>query len=179
MIKEAVEDYKRYKQDKEVNKRPVEVLDSANKQFVTKQWQDIMVGDIVRVTKDQQFPADLVFLTSEVEEGTCYIETMNLDGETNLKIKKALDQTKDYRGDTPSGDSPLLLDFTATVKCEGPNARLYQFTGNLEVLQQQGGEPLVVPLNPAAVLLRGCQLRNTRVCYGAVIYAGKSLGCRQ
>jgi phospholipid-transporting ATPase len=47
--------------------------------------------------QDEYFPADVLFLTAENEEGTCYVETMGLDGETNLKIKKALDETKDYR----------------------------------------------------------------------------------
>ncbi len=39
------------------------------------------------------FPADMVLLSSSNPEGVCYIETMNLDGETNLKIKKALQDT--------------------------------------------------------------------------------------
>ena len=43
------------------------------------------------------FPADLVILSSSNPEGMCYIETMNLDGETNLKIKKALPETCAFR----------------------------------------------------------------------------------
>ena len=39
------------------------------------------------------FPADMVLLSSSNPEGVCYIETMNLDGETNLKLKKALQDT--------------------------------------------------------------------------------------
>ena len=44
--------------------------------------------------KDAFFPADLVLLSSSNEDGICYVETINLDGESNLKIKQALDQTK-------------------------------------------------------------------------------------
>lgn len=44
------------------------------------------VGDIVRVAKDETFPADLVLLSSDRDEGTCHITTASLDGETNLKV---------------------------------------------------------------------------------------------
>ena len=83
--------------------------------------------------------------------------------ETNLKIKKALDVTKDFTKDT-------LSQLTgASIQCEPPNSRLYQFTGNL-----MGAGQDKIPINPAAVLLRGCSLRNIERAYGAVIYAGGS-----
>ena len=46
------------------------------------------------MVKDAFFPADLVLLSSSNQDGICYVETINLDGESNLKIKQALDQTK-------------------------------------------------------------------------------------
>lgn len=159
MIKEAIEDYKRYKADKEVNNRPVRVLNSVTREFDTKRWKDVQAGEIIEVVKDEYFPADILFMTAESEEGTCYIETMNLDGETNLKIKKAPDESKDMNIDS-------LFEFKGTIICEPPNSRLYQFTGNLVM----GNKTL--SLNPSCVLLRGCSLRNTERVFGAVIYAG-------
>ena len=47
----------------------------------------------IQVEDRTYFPADMVLLSSSNPEGVCYIETMNLDGETNLKIKKALQDT--------------------------------------------------------------------------------------
>ena len=44
------------------------------------------VGDIVQVSEDEEIPCDLVVLSCEDPEGTCYITTANLDGETNLKV---------------------------------------------------------------------------------------------
>ena len=41
----------------------------------------------MQVNADEEVPADLIMLTSADEEGLCYVETANLDGETNLKIK--------------------------------------------------------------------------------------------
>lgn len=40
---------------------------------------------------EELFPADLMCLHSELPENVCYIKTTNLDGETNLKIRKPLD----------------------------------------------------------------------------------------
>jgi P-type E1-E2 ATPase len=52
-------------------------------------WQDIKVGDIIKVNNEEFLPADLVILSTSDPKGSCYIETKNLDGETNLKIKSA------------------------------------------------------------------------------------------
>lgn len=52
--------------------------------------------------KDHGFiPADMVILSSTNPNGACYVETMNLDGETNLKHKQACDAT--LRADTDVG----------------------------------------------------------------------------
>ena len=48
----------------------------------------IAVGDIVCVRAGGEFPCDLVLLTSSEREGQCHIQTANLDGETNLKVRE-------------------------------------------------------------------------------------------
>lgn len=50
------------------------------------------------------------------EEGTCYVETMNLDGETNLKVKKAMEETK------AMGEAQLAL-LAGSIECDPPNSR--------------------------------------------------------
>ena len=47
------------------------------------------MGELIKVNKDEEFPADLVILKSSKEGGICYVDTMNLDGETNLKERIA------------------------------------------------------------------------------------------
>ena len=81
MLKEAYEDYFRHQQDKTVNRRPVTVLQ--NGALVTAQCKDLQVGQFVRVKENEFIPADLLLLASSHAKGVAFVNTMNLDGETN------------------------------------------------------------------------------------------------
>ncbi|KAJ3032514.1 hypothetical protein HK097_005212, partial [Rhizophlyctis rosea] len=48
-------------------------------------WEDVRVGDFVFLRGDDPIPADLVIISTSENDGVCYVETKNLDGETNLK----------------------------------------------------------------------------------------------
>ena len=44
---------------------------------------------MVVVVRDRcEFPADIVCIASADDEGKCYVETANIDGETNLKLRR-------------------------------------------------------------------------------------------
>ena len=77
-------------QDNEINNRLVDVHVGEGR-FEGRKWKKVRVGDVVKVEKDNFFPADLLMLSSNFPDGVCYVETMNLDGETNLKLKKSLE----------------------------------------------------------------------------------------
>lgn len=83
-IKQGYEDWLRYISDNEVNTAPVYVVRSGS--LLKTRSRNIWVGDIVRVAKDEVFPADLVLLSSDRLDGSCHITTASLDGETNLKV---------------------------------------------------------------------------------------------
>ncbi|VDL66181.1 unnamed protein product [Nippostrongylus brasiliensis] len=85
-VKEIFEDIKRRASDRKVNSFRAFILE--NNEFQSREWQEVRVGDVLRVDSDQLFPADLLLLSSSEPQGMCYIETSNLDGETNLKIKQ-------------------------------------------------------------------------------------------
>nr|CAD1843146.1 unnamed protein product [Ananas comosus var. bracteatus] len=129
MAKEALEDWRRFVQDMKVNSRKVS-FHKGDGQFSYKHWQKIQVGDVVKVEKDQFFPADLLLLSSSYEDGICYVETMNLDGETNLKVKRALEVT------LPLDEDGTFREFKAIIRCEDPNPSLYTFVGNFEYERQ-------------------------------------------
>uniref|UniRef100_M4D7K9 Phospholipid-transporting ATPase n=1 Tax=Brassica campestris TaxID=3711 RepID=M4D7K9_BRACM len=159
MVKEGVEDWRRKQQDIEVNGRNVGVH-QGNGHFDLKEWKTLRVGDILKVEKNDFFPADLVLLSSSYEDAVCYVETMNLDGETNLKLKQGLEVTMSLREEVD------FRDFDAFIKCEDPNANLYSFVGTMELKGEKH------PHSPQQLLLRGSKLRNTDYIYGAVIFTG-------
>ncbi|XP_042502639.1 putative phospholipid-transporting ATPase 9 [Macadamia integrifolia] len=159
MMKEAIEDWRRKTQDIEVNNRKVKVHHSDGS-FDNTMWRNLRVGDIVMVEKDNFFPADLLLLSSNYEDAICYVETMNLDGETNLKLKQALEVTSGLH------EEVNFRDFKPVIKCEDPNANLYAFVGTMEFGEQQ------YPLSPQQLLLRDSKLRNTDYIYGAVVFTG-------
>lgn len=57
-------------------------------------WEEVRVGDFVKVAKDREFPADLLLVGAAQGKDIVYVDTMNLDGETNLKEKYVF--AKDY-----------------------------------------------------------------------------------
>ena len=132
--------------------------------FQEKKWKHIRVGDVLRLESDAFIPADLVLVSSSEPEGLCYIETSNLDGETNLKIKQANPQTADLTA------PHLVQRLTGYLRSEQPNNSLYTYEGTL-VLTVDGTERQV-PMSPDQVLLRGAQIRNTPWVYGLVVFTG-------
>ncbi|XP_017975348.1 PREDICTED: probable phospholipid-transporting ATPase 8 [Theobroma cacao] len=160
MAKEGVEDWRRRLQDVEANNRKVEVYDKRSCSFRESKWKNLRVGDLVKVHKDEYFPADILLLSSSYEDGVCYVDTMNLDGETNLKLKHALEVTSSLH------DAEMLKEFRAVIKCEDPNEHLYSFVGTLHYDCQQ------YPLALQQILLRDSKLKNTDYIYGVVIFTG-------
>uniref|UniRef100_A0A2K5S9C0 Phospholipid-transporting ATPase n=1 Tax=Cebus imitator TaxID=2715852 RepID=A0A2K5S9C0_CEBIM len=148
-IKEIIEDIKRHKADNAVNKKQTQVFFQVN------------VGDIVIIKGKEYIPADTVLLSSSEPQAMCYIETSNLDGETNLKIRQGLPATSDIK------DIDSLMRISGRIECESPNRHLYDFVGNIR-LDGHG----TVPLGADQILLRGAQLRNTQWVHGIVVYTG-------
>uniref|UniRef100_A0A674BPC3 Phospholipid-transporting ATPase n=1 Tax=Salmo trutta TaxID=8032 RepID=A0A674BPC3_SALTR len=101
------------------------------------------------------------FLFTSEPHAMCYIETSNLDGETNLKIRQGLQVTADDK------DADSLSRLSGCMECESPNRHLYDFVG---VIRLEGHSP--VPLGPEQILLRGARLRNTQWVNGMVVYTG-------
>lgn len=82
----------------------------------------------MRVLENGFFPADLVLLqTANEDENICYVETKNLDGETNLKTKTV---PKDFAAALTSNSD--LSNFKGQFTCEKPNNRIYKFDGTYE-----------------------------------------------
>lgn len=89
-------------------------------------WRDVRVGHILRVDDDELFPADLLCLYSALPDHACFIKTTNLDGESNLKIRRPVD----LREAAPEEESDVM-QIKASLECEPPNANLHKFQGRL------------------------------------------------
>ncbi|NXG44002.1 AT8B3 ATPase, partial [Psilopogon haemacephalus] len=158
-LRDLIDDIGRHQSDRNINSRPCEIL--SGRSFRWQQWRDICVGDVVRLRRDSFIPADLLLLSSSEPSSLCYLETAEIDGETNLKFRQALLATHQELGSEES-----MAAFDGEVSCEEPNSRMHSFRGRLE----WRGETF--PLDSTRMLLRGCRLRNTDSCCGLVIYAG-------
>ncbi|XP_017932820.1 phospholipid-transporting ATPase FetA [Manacus vitellinus] len=158
-VKDAIDDFNRHKSDKHVNNRPVQVL--INGMLKEQKWMNVQVGDIIKLENNNFVTADLLLLSSSEPHSLTYIETAELDGETNLKVKQALTVTAEL-----GEDLQKLTEFNGEVRCEAPNNKLDKFTGTLTL---QGEK---YALDNEKMLLRGCTIRNTEWCFGLVIYAG-------
>ncbi|XP_059208889.1 probable phospholipid-transporting ATPase VD [Centropristis striata] len=160
-IKDALEDYRRYLFDKKVNNNVVHVFCSEHKDYIKQCWKDVRVGDFVRLSSNEIIPADMLLLYSSDPRGVCYIETANLDGETNLKQRQVV-------SDLPSQGAEFNTEsFHSRIECENPNNDLSRFRGYME---HPSG--VRVGLHNSNLLLRSCTIRNTETVVGIVVYAG-------
>uniref|UniRef100_A0A7N6AYC1 Phospholipid-transporting ATPase n=1 Tax=Anabas testudineus TaxID=64144 RepID=A0A7N6AYC1_ANATE len=152
-IKQGYEDWLRHKADNAVNKCPVHVVQHGK--VTRKQSRKLRVGDVVFVKEDETFPCDLILLSSSRDDGTCYVTTASLDGESSHKTYYAVQDTKAYRTEKE------VDSIHATIECEQPQPDLYKSL--LSFCRPLGSENL---------LLRGATLKNTEYIYAVAIYTG-------
>jgi magnesium-transporting ATPase (P-type) len=131
-------------------------------------WRDIQVGDVLRMNDKQPLPADVMLLYTSEDEHVAYIETSQIDGETNLKLRRAVPVYSHVAKVSAEEAFATVRATRATIECEGPNTRINSFTG---VYRPDGGA--AVPIDIENVILRGSVLRNTRWAYGIVVYTGR------
>ncbi|MBA0737720.1 hypothetical protein Gogos_011171, partial [Gossypium gossypioides] len=156
-IKDGYEDWRRHRSDRNENNREALVLQVG--EFQMKKWKKIRAGEVVKIHADETIPCDMVLLGTSDPSGLAYIQTMNLDGESNLKTRYARQETASsiFEGCNVSG----------LIRCEQPNRNIYEFTANMEFNGHK------FPLSQSNIVLRGCQLKNTDWIIGVVVYAGQ------
>ncbi|XP_072050739.1 probable phospholipid-transporting ATPase IM [Amphiura filiformis] len=159
-IKDGVDDIKRHRSDNQVNNRKSDIL--VDGELMSTKWQHVQVGDIIRMENNEFIAADIMLLSSSEPHSLVYVETAELDGETNLKVRQAIPETA-----VMGEDIEKLKQFNADVRCEAPNNKLDKFEGTLTWAEEK------FPVSNDQILLRGCRLRNTKWCYGITIFSGR------
>ncbi|XP_072808478.1 probable phospholipid-transporting ATPase IIB isoform X3 [Vicugna pacos] len=121
ITREAVDEFRRFQRDKEVNSQLYSKLTVRGK--VQVKSSDIQVGDLIIVEKNQRVPSDMVFLRTSEKAGSCFIRTDQLDGETDWKLKVAVSCTQRLPA---LGD---LFSISAYVYAQKPQLDIHSFEG--------------------------------------------------
>ena len=160
IFKEGYEDLARHRQDKEVNEAKFHKFSVDENKFVKIKSEDIKVGDILKIDENESFPADLVMIANSQPKGIAFVNTMNLDGETNLKEKEIAGHVLKLQGEND------LNELKAEFYVDLPNSSLVKWNCNLKIAEKKE------PLSMKQLLLRGCVLKNTDWVYGVCVYTG-------
>lgn len=161
-VKDIYEDRRRHISDKRINNSTCRIYSRLVGRYIKVPWKNVKVGDIIHLSCNEVIPADILLLWASDEQGTCYIETANLDGENNLKQRQVVRGASSFQK-----DSFLPPLFRSIIECDLPNNKIYRFHGSLV---HPNGEK--VPLTKDNLLLRECVLKNTDFVEGMVVYAG-------
>ena len=173
IILDLVEEIKRYKNDCITNSTHTKVYKSGK--FRTLNWSEVNVGNLIKVKNNEIIPADLIVICSSNVDGIFYVQTSNLDGETNLKERQALNYTQS-----------IFLD--KNIKKDEINLQnIFQENCVIEVAKPNEGYKIINEIDGKIIFkdnnnvsfdnknsaVRGTRLKNTKFIYGIVIYTGK------
>uniref|UniRef100_A0A2H1W165 Phospholipid-transporting ATPase n=1 Tax=Spodoptera frugiperda TaxID=7108 RepID=A0A2H1W165_SPOFR len=168
LFREAVDDFRRYRRDREVNRQRYEriVLDNSAsdyRPFITEQVasSELRVGDIVMLHKGQRVPADMILLRTNETMGTVFIRTDQLDGEIDWKLRIPLRSTQKLPTDAH------LLDINAQIFVEKPEKDIHSFIGTCTRLDEGETDSLHIE----NTLWSGCVVASGQAT-GLVIYTG-------
>jgi len=159
-LTQGAEDFARHKADNDENGRVTTVASPA---WDTTPWAEIIVGDLIQLKKGDAVPADLVLVATAGESGQCWVETKELDGESNLKPRWAV---KSCNGCTAGA----LHGISAQLDVESPSEDLEEINGSMVHV---GG------YDSGVIEARNCIWRGSRLmsdwAHGFVIYTGGDL----
>ncbi|XP_035038693.1 probable phospholipid-transporting ATPase IIB isoform X1 [Hippoglossus stenolepis] len=162
MVREAVDEVRRYQRDKEMNSQLYSKLTVRGK--IQVKSSDIQVGDLVIVEKNQRIPADMIFLRTSEKNGSCFIRTDQLDGETDWKLKVAVGCTQRLPA---VGD---LFSIRAFVYAQKPQLDIHSFEGNFT---REDADPQIHESLSIENTLWASTVVASGTVIGVVIYTGK------
>lgn len=129
-IREIIEDVSRAKSDKQSNMAPYTVIRASELHLVRS--YEIRQGDIIVLRSEEEVPVDSLLIYSSNASKIAYMNTASLDGESNLKPRRAL--TPYFLGEQYTGDVERLVhqyfgSFWGRASLYAPSSDLSQFTG--------------------------------------------------
>uniref|UniRef100_A0A674HNA6 Phospholipid-transporting ATPase n=1 Tax=Taeniopygia guttata TaxID=59729 RepID=A0A674HNA6_TAEGU len=164
VIREAAEELRCYVRDKEVNSQIYSKLTARG--TVKVKSSNIQVGDLIIVEKNQRVPADMIFLRTSEKNGSCFLRTDQLDGETDWKLRLPVSCTQ--RLPTASD----LLQIRSYVYAEEPNIDIHNFVGTFT--REDSDPPVNESLSIENTLWASTVIASGTVV-GVVLYTGREL----
>uniref|UniRef100_A0A8C7YB77 Phospholipid-transporting ATPase n=1 Tax=Oryzias sinensis TaxID=183150 RepID=A0A8C7YB77_9TELE len=154
MVREAVDEVRRCRRDKDMNSQLYSKLTVRGK--IQVKSSDIQVGDLIIVEKVTD---DLLFFS-----GACFIRTDQLDGETDWKLKVAVGCTQRLPA---VGD---LFSIKAFVFAQKPQLDIHSFEGNFT---REDSDPQIQESLSIENTLWASTVVASGTVIGVVIYTGK------
>lgn len=166
-MRELYDDYGRKKADRKANSRLITAI--VGGKFQKKQAQSLAVGDIVFLRENDEIPCDLAVLCSSTHNGICYVETSNIDGETNLKVRKEAPGLRErIGGNSTEHVLRYMNDNEISLVCPDPNANMHSFDAVMKFSKDPS-----ISLSSVHFLQHVTTLKNTDYVFCAVVFTGK------
>lgn len=165
LVKEAYDDYQRWKRDAEANSTCYERMNPSGT-FEVVPSSSLRVGDIIRLHGEQRVPADCLLLRTHDKNGSIFIRTDQLDGETDWKLRTAVTYTQRL----PSDSS--LTQMSAHIEAEAPHKEIYEFRGTFTNSRPDGSQEGIEALSLENTLWSNTVVANG-VVIASVVYTGK------
>ena len=168
LIREAIEDYKKYKDDERINKTKVLIYKPPS--FMKTESKNVKVGNIIKIKKGQIIPADVLIIKTSLENGFCYMQTTNLDGESAFKPREAIalsQKTIDINKPITFSNLLTSVNENCYIEVDVPSKDIYKIEGIISFKNKK------FPFDIKNVLLKGAKLKNVKFAYGIAIYTGK------
>ncbi|KAL7712586.1 Phospholipid-transporting ATPase [Entamoeba marina] len=157
VAKDAIDEIRKRIRDVKINNEGFEIL--KNGVFQPIKSKKIKVGQILRIHKCQRVPADMVILQTSEKDGSCFIKTDQLDGETDWKFRRAIKEIQQLQIEE-------LEQLVFSIDVEAPKKEIHNFTSRIRM------EDNTVSLN-----IDNTSWANTVLAseffVGIVVYTGK------
>ncbi|KAI9257440.1 hypothetical protein BY458DRAFT_588874 [Sporodiniella umbellata] len=183
-LKDGIEDLQRHKVDAKYNQNVTHTLighhntndpqplqpSDTDGTFQSSLAMNVRVGDFILLRNGDSVPADALLLSSSDKEGLCFVETKDLDGETNLKPRASMPHFRHLQSGQDCIDACHLY-----VEAEAPSPDLYKFDGTLVTFDKHEDsfvEKNKAPIDINNILLRGHVIRNTKWAIAVILFTG-------
>jgi phospholipid-translocating ATPase len=146
---------------------PAGKIDVHGSRWAPSFWEDVRVGDFLYIQNGDSIPADVLVISTSEPESVAFVETKNLDGETNLKSRHAITELGVALNGNPD---EVMKSGPWRVDVEAPEVNMYKLNGAAVVPHDDGERRF--PIDMQTVLLRGTVLRNTKWVVALVLFTG-------